>query len=69
VALTLGSARARQPIAPAQRRNQSLTRQTNNLLILFTQLYSDSEVLRKVVVIKADKYDWYVRAVIRPSRS
>ncbi|WOO84553.1 Para-aminobenzoate synthase [Vanrija pseudolonga] len=31
---------------------------TNNLLILFTQLYSDSEVLRKVVVIKADKYDW-----------
>lgn len=35
-----------------------LTTDTNNLLILFTQLYSDAEVLRKVVVIKADKYDW-----------
>ncbi|WWC90289.1 uncharacterized protein L201_005222 [Kwoniella dendrophila CBS 6074] len=31
---------------------------TNNLLCLFTQLYSDAEVLQKVVVIKADKYTW-----------
>ncbi|KLT43908.1 putative 4-amino-4-deoxychorismate synthase [Cutaneotrichosporon oleaginosum] len=31
---------------------------TNNLLILFTRLYSDADVLRKVVVIKSDKYDW-----------
>ncbi|WVQ64203.1 uncharacterized protein L199_002365 [Kwoniella botswanensis] len=31
---------------------------TNNLLCLFTQLYSDAEVLNKVVVIKADKYTW-----------
>lgn len=36
----------------------SLTADTNNLLILFTQLYSDADVLRKVVVIKSDKYDW-----------
>nr|XP_019013933.1 para-aminobenzoate synthetase [Kwoniella pini CBS 10737]OCF52714.1 para-aminobenzoate synthetase [Kwoniella pini CBS 10737] len=31
---------------------------TNNLLCLFTQLYNDVEVLQKVVVIKADKYNW-----------
>ncbi|WWD22621.1 hypothetical protein CI109_107114 [Kwoniella shandongensis] len=31
---------------------------TNNLLTLFTQLYSDAEVLDKVVVVKADKYTW-----------
>ncbi|KAK8844826.1 hypothetical protein IAR55_006676 [Kwoniella newhampshirensis] len=31
---------------------------TNNLLTLFTQLYTDAEVLNKVVVIKADKYTW-----------
>nr|XP_019048087.1 para-aminobenzoate synthetase [Kwoniella bestiolae CBS 10118]OCF27017.1 para-aminobenzoate synthetase [Kwoniella bestiolae CBS 10118] len=31
---------------------------TNNLLCLFTHLYSDAEVLQKVVVIKADKYTW-----------
>ncbi|ORX35180.1 ADC synthase [Kockovaella imperatae] len=31
---------------------------TNNLLTLFTQLYSDEEVLRKVVVVKYDHYDW-----------
>lgn len=43
-----------------RRSTPPLTPDTNNLLILFTQLYPDSEVLRKVVVIKADKYDWYV---------
>jgi para-aminobenzoate synthetase len=32
---------------------------TNNLLTLFTKLYSDAEVLRKVVVVKADRYSWY----------
>ncbi|WVQ94380.1 hypothetical protein IAU59_001459 [Kwoniella sp. CBS 9459] len=31
---------------------------TNNLLTLFTKLYSDAEVLAKVVVVKADKYTW-----------
>ncbi|GMK56278.1 hypothetical protein CspeluHIS016_0301180 [Cutaneotrichosporon spelunceum] len=31
---------------------------TNNLLILFAQLYSDADVLRKVVVIQSDKYNW-----------
>ncbi|RXK38379.1 para-aminobenzoate synthetase [Tremella mesenterica] len=31
---------------------------TNNLLTLFTQLYSDEEVLKKVVVVKADRYTW-----------
>ncbi|RSH84052.1 Protein phosphatase PP2A regulatory subunit B [Saitozyma podzolica] len=31
---------------------------TNNLLTLFTKLYSDAEVLRKVVVVKADRYSW-----------
>ncbi|OCF44981.1 para-aminobenzoate synthetase [Kwoniella heveanensis CBS 569] len=31
---------------------------TNNLLTLFTKLYSDAEVLEKVVVVKADKYSW-----------
>ena len=31
---------------------------TNNLLTLFTQLYSDEEVLKKVVVVKADRYSW-----------
>lgn len=31
---------------------------TNNILTLFTKLYSDDEVLKKVVVIKADKYSW-----------
>lgn len=40
-----------------------LTADTNNLLILFTQLYSDADVLRKVVVIKSDKYDWCVYAI------
>lgn len=34
---------------------------TNNLLTLFTKLYSDAEVLRKVVVVKADRYSWYVQ--------
>jgi hypothetical protein len=33
---------------------------TNNLLTLFTRLYGNKEVLDKVVVIKADHYDWYV---------
>jgi hypothetical protein len=28
-------------------------------LTLFTKLYSDDEVLKKVVVIKADRYTWY----------
>ena len=31
---------------------------TNNLLTLFTRLYSNKEVLDKVVVIKADHYEW-----------
>ncbi|WVR03036.1 hypothetical protein IAU60_000025 [Kwoniella sp. DSM 27419] len=31
---------------------------TNNLLTLFTKLYSDAEVLEKVVVVKADRYTW-----------
>ncbi|KAK4686034.1 para-aminobenzoate synthetase, partial [Tremellales sp. Uapishka_1] len=31
---------------------------TNNLLTLFTRLYSDAEVLKKVVVVKADHYTW-----------
>ncbi|WVQ82863.1 hypothetical protein IAT38_004998 [Cryptococcus sp. DSM 104549] len=31
---------------------------TNNLVTLFTQIYSDEEVLKKVVVVKADKYTW-----------
>jgi len=35
------------------------TPDTNNLLTLFTKLYSDNEVLRKVVVVKADKYTWW----------
>jgi len=33
---------------------------TNNLLTLFTQLYSNKEVLEKVVIIKADHFDWQV---------
>ena len=35
-----------------------LMKDTNNLLTLFTKLYSDSEVLKKVVVVKADRYSW-----------
>jgi para-aminobenzoate synthetase len=31
---------------------------TNNLLTLFTQLYSNKEVLEKVVVIKSDAFTW-----------
>jgi len=31
---------------------------TNNLLTLFTALYTDEEVLEKVVVVKADHYTW-----------
>jgi para-aminobenzoate synthetase len=31
---------------------------TNNILTLFTKLYSDEEVLKKVVVIKHDRYTW-----------
>ncbi|KAL7421662.1 para-aminobenzoate synthase, (PABA) [Cryptotrichosporon argae] len=31
---------------------------TNNLLILFAQLYTDAEVLSKVVVTQHDKYSW-----------
>lgn len=31
---------------------------TNNLLTLFTRLYGNKEVLDKVVVIKADHYEW-----------
>ncbi|ORY26958.1 ADC synthase [Naematelia encephala] len=31
---------------------------TNNLVTLFTKLYSDTEVLEKVVIVKADQYDW-----------
>lgn len=46
------------PVSSFDRSCSELTTDTNNLLILFTQLYSDAEVLRKVVVIKADKYDW-----------
>jgi para-aminobenzoate synthetase len=42
-------------------RTLAKTTDTNNLLTLFTQLYPDHEVLRKVVVVKADKYSWYVR--------
>ena len=32
---------------------------TNNLLTLFTKLYSDAEVLDKVVVVKADHFTWF----------
>ena len=32
-------------------------------MTLFTKLYSDDEVLKKVVVIKADKYTWCVGLV------
>jgi hypothetical protein len=31
---------------------------TNNLLTLFTQMYSNKEVLEKVVVIKMDRFSW-----------
>lgn len=40
------------------RENFPLMKDTNNLLTLFTKLYSDSEVLKKVVVVKADRYSW-----------
>ena len=41
-------------------REFALMKDTNNLLTLFTKLYSDSEVLKKVVVVKADRYSWWV---------
>ncbi|WVO15148.1 hypothetical protein L204_102792 [Cryptococcus depauperatus] len=31
---------------------------TNNLVTLFTQIYSDAEVLERVVVVKHDRYTW-----------
>lgn len=37
-----------------------LVADTNNLLTLFTRLYSNKEVLDKVVVVKADHHTWSV---------